>query len=55
MAFKIFTGILAAVLLLLFVSPVVVKLKEISLTAVVLIGVIMMITDIWQALKSKAD
>jgi len=55
MKFKIFAGILAAALLLLFVSPVVLKLKQVSLSIVVLIGVVMMITDIWQALRSKDD
>ena len=55
MAFKIFAGILSVLLLLIFVSPVVLKLKQVSLSIVVLIGVAMMITDIVQALRSKDD
>jgi ABC-type branched-subunit amino acid transport system permease subunit len=55
MAFKIFSGIVAAALLLIFIGPVVVKLKEISLSIVVLIGLVMMVTDIWHALSSKDD
>lgn len=52
---KILAGIVAAVLLMLFVGPVVVKLKELSLSIVVLIGLTMMIVDIWQALRAKDD
>lgn len=55
MAFKIFAGLVAMTSLLVFVGPVVLKLKEASLTIVVLIGVIMMATDIWQSLKRKDD
>jgi hypothetical protein len=55
MAFKIFAGILAALLLITFVSPVVIKLKEIALIIVALAGLAMMVTDIWHSLKSKDD
>lgn len=55
MAFKIFASIVAAALLVIFVGPVVIKLKEISLGVVVLIGLAMMAVDTWQALKSKDD
>ena len=53
MPFKIFASVVAAALLIVFIAPVVVKLKEVSLTAVALIGLTMMIVDIWQSLKSK--
>jgi len=55
MAFKIFSGIVAAALLLVFIGPVVIKLKAISLSIVVLIGVVMMVTDIWHTIRSKDD
>jgi len=55
MKFKIFAGIVAAALLMLFISPVVVKLKSVALTVVVLIGVGMMLIDIWQSLGSSDD
>ncbi|MGE5172001.1 MAG: hypothetical protein ACM3JC_16685 [Rudaea sp.] len=55
MAFKIVAGIVAAALLIVFISPVVVKLKDVALSAVVLIGLVLMITDLWQSLKSKGD
>lgn len=52
MPFKILASIVAAALLIVFIGPVVVKLKDAALSAVVLIGVTMMIVDIWQSLKS---
>jgi|GEM_PF-636157 len=55
MAFKIFAGIVAAAMLLIFIGPVVIKLKDAALSGVVLIGVVMMVTDIWQSLHSKDD
>lgn len=55
MALKIIAGILAAGLLIVFVGPVVLKLKDVALSVVVLIGLGMMLTDLWQSLKSKED
>jgi ABC-type branched-subunit amino acid transport system permease subunit len=55
MIFKIIAGIVAAALLIIFVGPVVVKLKDVALSVVVLIGLTMMLVDIWQSLKSKDD
>ena len=55
MAFKIVAGIVAIVLLLAFVAPPVVKLQDIALGAVILIGVAMMLVDLWQSLQSKDD
>jgi ABC-type branched-subunit amino acid transport system permease subunit len=55
MLFKIVSGILAAALLIVFIGPVVVKLRDVALSAVVLIGLAMMLTDLWQSLKSKED
>lgn len=55
MLMKIIGSILAAALLILFLGPVVVKLKSVGLTAVILIGVAMMLVDSWQSLKSGED
>lgn len=52
MPFKIFSGIVAATLLIVFIAPVVIKLKEFSLAGVALIGVTMMLFDLWQAIRS---
>jgi hypothetical protein len=53
MGLKIFSSVIAAALLIAYVSPVVFKLKDVALSAVVLIGLSMMITDIWHSLRSK--
>lgn len=48
-------SILAVVLMLLYLSPVVYRLKQVDLTIVVLIGVAMMFVDVWQSLKAKEE
>lgn len=55
MPFKIMAGIVAATLLLVYIAPVVLRLKETALWVVVLIGVGMMLLDLWQSLQSKDD
>jgi len=55
MALKILAGILAVTLLLIYLSPVVLKLKDPALTIVALAGITMMLVDLWQSLKSKED
>ena len=46
-------GILAVALFLLYLSPVVLKLREVALTVVVSIGIVMMLVDLWQSLKTR--
>jgi hypothetical protein len=53
--FKIIAGIVAAALLIAFIGPVVVKLKDPALIVVALLGVGMMAVDLWQSLKTKDD
>jgi hypothetical protein len=55
MAYKIVAGIIAAALLLGYMGPVVLKLKDTALWIVSGIGVGMMLVDLWQSLKSKDD
>jgi NADH:ubiquinone oxidoreductase subunit 6 (subunit J) len=55
MPYRIFASIVAAALLILFISPVVVKLKDVALSSVVLIGLTLMIADIWFTLKDRDD
>lgn len=55
MALKIFAGILAVSLMLIYLAPVVLKLMQPALAAVVLIGVVMMLVDLWQSLQSKDE
>jgi ABC-type branched-subunit amino acid transport system permease subunit len=55
MVFKIIGSILAGGLLVVFIGPVAVKLKDVAFSIVVLIGLTMMVVDIWHSLKSKED
>jgi len=55
MPLKIIAGILGAGLLLAYVAPVVLRLKEISLWVVVILSLGMMFLDLWQSLRSKDD
>lgn len=55
MAFKIFAGVVALILLVGFVTPHVLKLQDVALGIVVFAGIAMMLVDLWQSLKSKDD
>ena len=55
MAVKLIAGIAGVVLLLVYVSPVVLRLREIPLFVVAALGVGMMLVDLWQSLRSKED
>jgi len=48
---KILAALVAVMLMLSYLAPLVLKLKEASLAAVVLIGVLMMLVDLWQSLQ----
>ena len=52
---KIIAGIIGTVLLFAYVSPVVLRLQEISLWCVFLLGAGMMLLDLWQSLRSRED
>ena len=54
-ALKIFAGVIAVALVLIYLAPVVLKLREPALTVVVLCGVVMMLVDLWQSLRAKDD
>ena len=55
MPFKTLGGVLAVALMLAYITPVVIKLREPALTGVAIMGVAMMLIDLWQSLKSKDD
>lgn len=52
MMLRALAGIVAAGLLIAFIAPVVIKLQDPALGAVVLIGLAMMLVDLWQSLRS---
>lgn len=51
MIVKYVSAVVAVLLVLAYLSPVVFKLKEVSLAAVMLIGVVMMLVDLLQSLR----
>ena len=55
MPFKIFAGLIAMVIMLTYLAAPVIKLQDIALGVVVLIGVAMMLVDLWQSMQSKDD
>ena len=55
MAIKIGAGLIAVLLLGAYLLALAIKLKEIDLAIVILIGIAMMVLDLWQSLKSKED
>jgi hypothetical protein len=55
MGLKIFAGIVAVVLMLSYLLPMVIKLKQVSLGVVILIALTMMLVDLYQSLKSNEE
>lgn len=55
MPIKIISAVIAVALVLSFLSPVVLKLKEVALGIVILAGIVMMLLDLWQSLRSEED
>jgi len=55
MPLKIVAGIVAAALLIAFLAPPALKLQDLALSSVILIGLVMMLVDLWQSLRSKDD
>jgi hypothetical protein len=55
MAFKILAGIIAVALTIAFLAPPVFKLQDLALSSVILIGLLMMLVDLWQSLQSRDD
>ncbi|MDH3513658.1 MAG: hypothetical protein OEM83_02170 [Gammaproteobacteria bacterium] len=55
MTLKIIAGLVALILLLVYLGPVVFKLWDPALNIVILIGFAMMLIDLWQSLQSKND
>ncbi|MCC7284729.1 MAG: hypothetical protein IT503_00985 [Burkholderiaceae bacterium] len=55
MPLKTVYAVVAVVLMLLYLSPVLFRLKELDLAIVMIVGVAMMLLDVWQSLKSKEE
>ncbi|HSC97197.1 MAG TPA: hypothetical protein VLC73_19760 [Burkholderiales bacterium] len=55
MIFKIVAGLIAAALLLGFLVPYVLKMQDIALGAVIVVGLAAMARDLWESLQEKED
>lgn len=55
MMFKIVCGLVAVVLMLAYLLPPLFKLKEVDLAVAILLGIALMLVDLWQSLQSKED
>jgi hypothetical protein len=55
MVFKYVAGLVAVILMLGYLVPPVIKLKEVELGVVIIAGLAMMLVDLWQSLRSKED
>jgi hypothetical protein len=55
MAVKIVAAIVAVILLGTYLLALAFKLKEIDLAIVIVVGLALMLVDLWQSLKSKDD
>ena len=53
MVLKIIAGIISVALLFAYIGPVVLRLNEIALWVIVLLGLGMMLVDLWESLKEK--
>ena len=55
MPVKLFSAVVAVALVLSFIGAIVFKLKEVSLAVVALIGIAMMLVDLWQSLQKRDE
>lgn len=55
MPVKLFSAVVAIVLMLSFIGAIVFKLKEVALGVVALIGIVMMLVDLRQSLQKAED
>jgi hypothetical protein len=53
MPVKIAAALIAIVLVLAYLTPIVLKLKEVALGLVILVGILMMLIDVWQSLREN--
>lgn len=53
MPVKIFAAVVAVVLVLGYLTPVVLKLKEAALAVVIAVGIAMMLVDLWQSFRER--
>jgi len=55
MSTKILAGLVAVALMLAYLSPMIIKMKDAALTSVVVLGIVVMLVDLWQSLRKSRD
>ena len=55
MSYKYVAAAISVLIFLGYVGPIVWKLQEPAIAVVVLIGIVMLLVDLWQSLQSKSD
>jgi hypothetical protein len=55
MPIKIVAAVIAVALFLSYVGAILVKMKDVALGAIILIGVAMMLVDLWNSLERAED
>lgn len=55
MTLKIIAGVVALALVLAYLAPPVLKLKDPALAVVIAVGIVLIVIDLWQSLQSKDD
>jgi L-asparagine transporter-like permease len=52
---KIFAAFVAVALLLAYLGPMVFKMKDVALTCVVVLGIVVMLVDLWYTFRKAED
>jgi hypothetical protein len=55
MPIRIVAAVIAVALFLSYVGAIAFKMKDLALSAVILVGIAMMLVDLWQSLARKED
>jgi hypothetical protein len=55
MAIKVVAAVVAVVLLMVYLGAIAAKLKDVALSAIMLVGIAMMLIDLWNSLTGKED
>jgi predicted ABC-type exoprotein transport system permease subunit len=55
MTIKILAAIVAVALLLAYFAPMVFKMKDAALTSVIVLGIVVMLADLWYTIRKLED
>ncbi len=52
---KIVAALIAIALMLVYLGPMVIKMKDAALASVIVIGIVIMLVDLWHSLRKPED